>query len=306
MTEKTILFTLPKFNGTNWFEWKKQVETFLMLGSLDEVIDAGVDSVGKKDAGWIEKDRKAYAYIFFLVEPNYRAPILDIKSGREAWNKLVSEHEKDNATTRIGLRQQFYSLSHNPSVSIAVFIDAVTSIARQLASIGHKLDDLEISDKLLIGLHQSWAPVRTALTLREKSEKPEIEKITAALKQFEANESLLTTSGASVKVEESESNIGESALAARGHGGGSKGNKSRGRSVEEYDWGNSKGRDDVCWRCGREGHVARLCVADMPQDIKQKVFDHALTTVIDPDPDEELYAYIAPSVGHDPPGEFAW
>ena len=101
MTEKTILFTLPKFNGTNWFEWKKQVETFLMLGSLDEVIDAGVDSVGKKDAGWIEKDRKAYAYIFFLVEPNYRALILDIKSGREAWNKLVSEHEKDNAKTRI-------------------------------------------------------------------------------------------------------------------------------------------------------------------------------------------------------------
>ena len=44
----------------------------------------------------------------------------------------------------------------------------------------------------------------------------------------------------------------------------------------------------------------------MLQDIKQKVFDHALTAVVDPDPDEELYAYIAPSVGHDPPGEFAW
>lgn len=271
-----------------------------MLASLDGVID-DKEVPDSKAADWIAKDRKVYAYIFFLVEPNYRAPILDIKSGREAWKKLVSEYEKDNSTTRIGLRQQFYTLSHNPSLSIVVFIDAVTSIARQLASIGHKLDDLEISDKLLIGLHQSWSPVRTALTLREKSEKPEIEKITTALKQFEANESLLTTS--SVKVEESESNSGDSSLVAKGHGGGMKGNKSRGRSVEEYDWGNSKGRDDVCWRCGREGHVARLCVADMPQDIKQKVFDHALTAVVDPDnPDDELFAYI----GHDPPGEFAW
>jgi hypothetical protein len=249
-----------------------------------------------------------YAYIFFLVEPNYRAPILDIKSGREAWNKLVSEHEKDNATTRIGLRQQFYSLSHDPSISIVVFIDTVTSIARQLTSIGHKLDDLEISDKLLIGLHQSWAPVRTALTLREKSEKPEIEKITAALKQFEANKSLLTTSSPSVKVEESASNSGESSLVVKGHGGGPgglKGKRSWGRSMEEYDWGNSKGRDDVCWRCGREGHVARLCVADMPQDVKQKVFDHALTTVDPDNPDEELFAFTS-SIGCDSPGEFAW
>ena len=102
MAEKTILFTLPKFNSTNWFEWKKQVETFLMLGSLDEVIDAGVNPVGKKDAGWIEKDRKAYAYIFFPVEPNYRAPILDIKSGRVAWNKLFSEHEKTMRRRALG------------------------------------------------------------------------------------------------------------------------------------------------------------------------------------------------------------
>jgi hypothetical protein len=303
--EKAILSSLPKFNGTNWFEWKKEAETFLMLASLDGVIDAK-EVPDTKAAEWTVKDRKVYAYIFFLVEPNYRAPILDIKSGREAWNKLVSEHEKDNATTRIGLRQQFYTLSHNPSLSIVVFIDAVTSIARQLASIGHKLDDLEISDKLLIGLHQLWAPVRTALTLREKSEKPEIEKITAALKQFEANESLLATTNSSVKKEESESNSGELALGAKIHGGGLKGNKGRGRSVEEYDWGNSKGRDDVCWRCGREGHVARLCVADMPQDVKQKVFDHALTAVIDSDnPDEEMFAFIL-NVGHDPPGEFAW
>jgi hypothetical protein len=245
-----------------------------------------------------------YAYIFFLVEPNCRAPILDLKSGREAWKKLVSEHEKDNATTRIGLRQQFYSLPHNPSLSIAVFIDAVLSIARQLDSIGHKLDDLEISDKLLIGLHHSWAPVRTVLTLREKSKKPEIEKITAALKQFEANESLLATSSPLVKVEEL--NSGESVLVANGYGGGLKGNKRRERGEEAYDWGNTKDRDDVCWRCGRGGHIAKLCIADMPQDVKQKIFDHALTSVIHyTDHDEELFAFLS-SVGHDPPGDFAW
>ena len=301
----SILSSLPKFNGSNWFEWKKEVETFLMLASLDGVIDAEEVPTEAKAPEWAVKDRKAYAYIFFLVEPNYRAPILDIKSGREAWNKLVSEHEKDNATTRIRLQQHFYSLSHNPSLSIVVFIDAVLSIARQLASIGHKLDDLEISDKLLIGLHQSWAPVCTALTLREKSEKPEIEKITTALKQFESNESLLAKPNPSVKVEESELNSGESSLVVKGHGSGLRGSKYQGRSVDEYDWGNSKDRDDVCWRCGRQGHVTRLCVADMPQDVKQKIFDHALTVIDSDNPSDELFAFVS-SFGHDPPGEFAW
>ena len=145
-----------------------------MLASLDGIIQANEVLTDTKAVEWIAKDWKVYAYIFFLIKPNYQAPILDLKSGQEAWKKLVSEHKKDNATTCIRLRQQFYSLSHNPSLSIVVFIDTVLSIARQLASIGHKLDNLEISDKLLIGLHQSWAPVRTALTLCEKSEKPEI------------------------------------------------------------------------------------------------------------------------------------
>jgi hypothetical protein len=146
--------------------------------------------------------------------------ILNVKSGQEAWNKLVSEHEKDNATMHIRLCQQFYSLSHNPSLTIIVFINAVLLIAQQLATIGHKLDDLEISDKLLIGLYQSWAPVCITLTLHKKSEKSEIEKITAVLKQFEANKSLLAMSSPSVKVEESELSLGDQALGTKFCGGG--------------------------------------------------------------------------------------
>ncbi|KAJ6458362.1 hypothetical protein C8R47DRAFT_1081747 [Mycena vitilis] len=39
----------------------------------------------------------------------------------------------------------------------------------------------------------------------------------------------------------------------------------------EFDWGNSKEKDGVCHRCGRSGHVARRCVADMPDDVKAKL-----------------------------------
>jgi len=307
MTDKAILASLPKLNGSNWFEWKKEAETFLLLAGLDGIIDAEEVPTGAKAAEWTTKDRKTYAYLFFLIEPNYRAPIIDFKSGREAWKKLVTEYEKDNATSRMALRQRFYSLTHDPTVGITIFIDAVFSVVRQLDAIGHKPDQLEISDKLLIGLHQSWAPVRTALTLRENSEKPELEKITSALKQFEANESLVAAPGPLIKAEESELTLGESALYVKSQGGGSKGYKGHGRYSEECDWGNTKEKEGVCWRCGCEGHIAKLCVADMPEDIKRKVLDHAhVADTASGAMLSELFAFASLNYGLGKRGKLKW
>jgi len=128
MADKAILATLPKLNSSNWFEWKKEVETFLLLAGLNRIIDAEDIPTGMKATEWTAKDRKTYVYLFFLIELNYCTPIIDIKSGREAWKKLVAEYEKDSAMTRMVLCQQFYSLTHNPTVGIAVFINAVFSI----------------------------------------------------------------------------------------------------------------------------------------------------------------------------------
>ena len=194
--------------------------------------------------------------------------------------------------TRMGLRQRFYSITHDPAVGISVYIEAVLLIVQQLSAIGHKPNDLEISDKLLIGLHQSWTPVRTALTLRE-SGKPEIEKITSALKQFEANGPL--------RPAPSESVLYSKSSGCRRYG--SKLNKGTKLDNGEFDWGNTKGREGVCFRCGREGHIARNCVADMPEDVKRKLLDHAHVTLVDPGPDEELsclFPFVS-GAGDDPP-----
>ena len=133
---------------------------------------------------------------------------------------------------------------------IAVFIDAVFLVVQQLSTIGHRPNDLEISDKLLIRLHQLWTPIHTTLTLCEKTEKPELKKITSALKQFKVNESLVAVCEPLVKVEQPELSLAELALYMKSQGGGSK--KGHGRKLEEFDWGNMKDCEGVCWRCGEE------------------------------------------------------
>ena len=140
------------------------------------------------------------------------------------------------------LCQQLYSLMHDPAVGIIIFIDAIHSIVQQLG-VGHKPDDLKISNKLLIGLHKSWAPICTALLLCEKSEKSEIEKITSVLKQFEANKLLVAVPGPPVKIEQPELSLAELALYSKSQRGGSK--KGHGMKSGEIDWGNMNVSDKL-------------------------------------------------------------
>ena len=126
MADKAILATLPKLNDSNWFKWKKEAKTFLLLTGLDRVIDAEEVPTGvKATSNWTAKDHKMYVYLFLLIGPNYHAPIINIKSSQEAWVKLVAKYKKDSATMCMALHQQFYFLMHDPTVGIAVFIDAV-------------------------------------------------------------------------------------------------------------------------------------------------------------------------------------
>jgi len=139
------------------------------------------------------------------------------------------------------------------------------------------------------------------LTLRKKTEKPEIELITSTLKQFGVNKSLVAAPGPLVKVKKFEPSFAESALYIKSRGGGSKGSKGHGRNFEEYDWGNTKEREGVCWRCGQENHMVRNCVADMPEEVKQKVINHALVADTDPDATSpELFTFVS-DAGDDPP-----
>ena len=50
-------------------------------------------------------------------------------------------------------------------------------------------------------------------------------------------------------------------------------------SKAEADWGNSKGKDGVCFHCGCPGHVAAKCIADIPQEVKNHIVSGAAHVV---------------------------
>lgn len=122
---------LPKLTGNNWYEWKKEVETYFMLIGCGGHVKSEKPE-GTKASEWEVLDQKVYAVIWFLVDANHRSPIVTTTSGKEAWAALVSEYQKDNSTNRLLLRQQFFSVTHDPAVPVSTFLEDVFSIVRKL------------------------------------------------------------------------------------------------------------------------------------------------------------------------------
>lgn len=269
MASKTLLTTIVKLNDKNWHTWSKEAQSYLLLEDLWDTIDPSNNAPTTPAA--LTRDKKAYAHLYFLIEPESRAVIAETQSGHSAWGFLKAEYQKDSPSTRMNLRQQFYSLTHIPTSGVTSFINSLTSIVRQLEAINHKPSKDEITDKLLMGLHSSFSAVRTTLALR--SPEPSIKDIITALKQFEDNE-LSTSSSAHFDLDpyiKTETTLYAGRM--RGSGGGGGGYRAGGD--DGFDWGNTKRNDGVCWRCGRPKHIAQNCIFDMPKEVKDHIMTNA-------------------------------
>jgi hypothetical protein len=271
MTSVLSLFNrILKFDGTNWISFKKDVEVYFKLegnwGIISEVTPRPMNT--EKGQDWDMANERGYSLIYFLILPEFRSLITDVTTGIQAWTTLKTEFEKDASATCLSLRNQFYSVRHDPAKPVSHFIESIQSIARQLKAIGHEPGKDEVEDIILLRLDKSYEPVRSALITREKP--PTLSDIISAVKEYGTSQALIHASSNSadssekIKVE----NLNDALTAAYVKKRGS-GNESASRG--DFDWGNTKERDDVCFRCGRKGHIVPKCVSDMPKETKDRI-----------------------------------
>ena len=275
----TLLSGITKFNGQNWTTFKKDVEVYFTIDGYWEVITNPKPKETAAVALWDKMDKKAYSFLYFLIEPIYQSAIIDSNSGTAAWKALKAEYEKDSCAARLSLRQQFYNIHHDPSKPVSIFIDEVQSIARQLTSISRPPGKDEIEDIILLRLDTSFEAIRSSLIIRATS--PSLTEIISAIKQFEINQRVSFSSSASPPIK---TEVNDAMVAFR------KGPSRKPRNIpgiipnsdtsiygpvpnsnHEFDWGNTKETPGACFRCGVTGHVAAKCVHDMPSAIKFKI-----------------------------------
>jgi len=181
-------------------------------------------------------------------------------------------------------------------------------VKAQLTTMGHKVNDIEVKDVILMNLHSTYETVK--LSLLTQPAEPSLNIIRSIL----TSSSPIIDAPFAVKTEAT-----ETALATKfGRGGNNRKSGSRNPNVtRKNDTGcpghrhskseggieDSKGfrwgdvTSENCHHCGRKGHIAALCVANMPPDIKSHILCESPTR------DEES-SYVRNSVfccSHSPP-----
>ena len=182
-TNLTLLYTsIPKFSGNNSISFK-DLEVFFQLDGTWDVV-SGVE-VRLRDEGaaaaWDNKDKHGYSLPYFLISPDYHSAITKLSSGYIAWKTLKSEYKKDSSATCLTLQNQFYTVCHDPSKTISIFIESVQSISWQLKSIGHAPGKNEVEDVILLCLNPMFEPICSSLIAHEKE--PVIAEIISAIKE---------------------------------------------------------------------------------------------------------------------------
>ena len=297
---------VPMLSATNWMAFKPAMEMFFLAVGADYLLDAEPSTT--IPAGCSQLDRHLVYHLYSRVDDEYKYLVHDAKASTlKAWLSLLSHFQKSTMPRRIAARNQLYSVVHDPHKPIDHFIHSVTSAAKVLADLGHKVEDIEIKDILLMKLDDSYASVRTSIMTAK--EEPDLATIKALLSS--ASSSFTTpppipTMAMAARVPHRSSHRSPPRSSPSATPGKAPPHSQGSSSLPPLDdrgfqWCNTSS-PGACHRCGRANHIAAFCIFTMPQFVKDWVMQGGYKEQASLAQSEEDFQYEAANLGEEPPG----
>lgn len=245
---------------------------FFMGVEADGIVSGSPPSDPTELVAWKKLDRKMTAYIYSKVNADYHYLIEDLESGSEAWKKLQAHFQKSTMGNRMQARKELYAVEHDPSKPVDFYIQSLASARKKLTALGCTVDDMEFKDILLINLHPSFHSIRT--NILAQSTEPSLDEMKSLLTSFTSAEDtkLDITSALSSSTSPSVF-LAHSKVKGPYHGHKNIISPSQ-IDDQGFKWCNPA-NDTCCHRCGRPGHIAARCVHNMPQEVREWVFNNS-------------------------------
>jgi hypothetical protein len=188
-------------------------------------------------------------------------------SSRFIFKAITSEFDGDTRFNRVELAGQIFAAKHDPSKVISEFYTPIfTAVDAFTSTSGFAIPDWLAIDILVYNLDASWKPAHNdIITFSRGKDKDKVTRseIISILDTYERE----ILKGIPAVDSLSTPQVG-SAHAARTSRFPHPSNRS---TSNNYDWLNMKCDPYCCDRCGKRGHSARFCLANMPEDVKDKI-----------------------------------
>ena len=269
-------------NDTNFHEWSIRIEAHLIRKDLWGTVTCETDTDGKSDAeiegiwaDWrkkrsMKKITEAYAEMVLRVEDSQLVHMRS-KDPEVIWDTLAQVHRARGLATRLALRRNFLTSVKGAEQSMSAWVGRVKLMSFRLEDIGVDVSDEDTILALTMGLDKSYDSFIISLDTTPP-EQLTLDYVVSRMLNEEVRRSNTEIQGVAVK--------------ARGMPGG----EVRVKKEENVALATTQG--DVCWRCGKPGHLKAFCTA---KPLRGKEADQAniAFAAIGIDSDDEYLAQVS-------------
>ena len=232
MAERT--YHMAKFNGENFALWKFQAQMVLQAMDLWNATQAPQPSLEEpnKRAEWLKANQKAFSVVCLGLELPQLAKVTTLTTVKEVFETLSKEFEAKTKDNQLHVKMQLFSFKLQVDESLREGLAHFDKIICCLCAIGGSVEDENAALLLLLGLPDTYMPLRYALCV--SGEALTLDQVRATLLNEGVTGTLLQP-------------------------------KTEALNTEDHK-GKGKYKDYVCHECGQTGHIQRYC----PERKKEK------------------------------------
>lgn len=237
MTTSDDLGYVEKLNDKESFAiWNFQISIIFKSQALWEIVNGEkkFEALLKDDEknDWLRKDAKAQKHIVTTTDKKVLMHIINCKTSNEMYQKLCGIFQKDTEEQKCNLLREFFNFSFQKDCDMNLNISKIENLAYKLRNLKQSIDDNMIISKILSTLPEKYKYFSTAWDSTPDSEKT-LTKLTSRLIAEESKH----------KESENENNVVS-----------------------------FKAVTIMCFKCKKQGHIAKFCKSKQSANDERKCF----------------------------------
>ena len=261
-----LVRNIEKFDGTDFQEYKEQLECVLKVNRLWEYIEG---SKAESDKG--RDHDAAMAVILMTLDKPIRARIRGTKKASDVWAKLKKHYESRSTGNVMSILRNFHAFQMDESDDMVTHLTKFHTMVHQLETLGEQLSQRMQASALLHSVQRKYEML--VITIESQLDSIQVKD--------ENNEETIDIIGyISTRLTDEEkrqkefleaSGTGEKAFLKKNFKGRKSGSFQSHKKQQKGPSGSSPAQpNDVCHKCGYKGHWARDCYSKTKKGEHQK------------------------------------
>lgn len=138
---------IPRFDGTNFSNWKFRIETYLDEKDLLKYVEQDLSSISEGSAGQSShttREKKCRSIIIQYIADNQLEHVKDKKHAKDVFDTLKSVYERKSVASQLFLRKKLITMKYDEGTPIAGYFLEFDKTVRELKSIGGTVEPMDI------------------------------------------------------------------------------------------------------------------------------------------------------------------